>query len=243
CYFTRQKQGYAKNLAEAFVNYNTIVEKAELDMAIANMKATQASIESTKLLIKESTLLSPLTGRIAVRSLYVGESTKEGTPVFIIVDDSEIYITFPVSESDLPLFQEGKYLEFTIDALSQEGPKKGKIEIVSPIIDAQSRTAEVKVAYKNENKKLKPGMFARGILNYRLTNNGTTIPTSSILLSADKKTGKVFKLASNNLCFSTEVSIISIENEKTIVTGTLEEGDQIVVGNLSSLVDGQPWNE
>ncbi|TGM06663.1 efflux RND transporter periplasmic adaptor subunit [Leptospira jelokensis] len=232
-----------KQLAEAFVNYNTIVEKAELDMAIANMKATLASIESTKLLIKESTLVSPLSGKVAVRSLYVGESTKEGSPVFIIVDDSEIYITFPVSESDLPLFQEGKYINFTIDALNDNTPKKGKIEIVSPIIDAQSRTAEVKVAYSNDNKKIKPGMFARGILNYRLSNDSISIPSTGILLSPDKKTGKIFKSSGNNLCFSNEVEVISIENERILIKGSVEIGEQIVLGNLNSLSDGQAWNE
>lgn len=113
-------------LREAYVDYNTIVEKAELDMAIANLKATQANIETTKLLIKESTLLSPLDGKIAVRSLYVGETTKEGTPVFVLVDDSEVFLTFPVSEADIPKFQEGKYIEFSIDALGKEKNLKVK---------------------------------------------------------------------------------------------------------------------
>ncbi|MCT8335691.1 efflux RND transporter periplasmic adaptor subunit [Leptospira sp. 85282-16] len=230
-------------LREAYVDYNTIVEKAELDMAIANLKATQANIETTKLLIKESTLLSPLDGKIAVRSLYVGETTKEGTPVFVLVDDSEVFLTFPVSEADIPKFQEGKYIEFSIDALGKEKKFKGKIAIVSPILDAQSRTAEIKVEFKNEGKKLKPGMFARGEFHYTLPDEGFLIPNNGLLLSEDKKTGKVYIVSKDKLAFSKEVSVISNEGDKFLISGPLNEGDSIILGNLNGLSDGQPWDQ
>ncbi|WP_167884179.1 efflux RND transporter periplasmic adaptor subunit [Leptospira idonii] len=230
-------------LNDAFVDLNTIIEKAELEMANANLKATLANIETTKLLIKESTLLSPLSGRVAVRSLYVGEATKEGQPVYIIVDDAEVFLTFPVSESDLPKFQEGKYIDFTIDALTNEPPRKGKIFIVSPILDAQSRTAEIKVIYKNEGKKLKPGMFARASYSYTLPNSGFLIPKTGIILSEDKTKGTIYYVGNNELCFSKEVQVESIENDKVMIHGEIGEGDKIVLKGLESLTNGQRWDE
>lgn len=86
-------------------------------------------------------------------------------------------------------------------------------------------------------------MFARGEFRYTLPDDGFLIPNNGIILSEDKQTGKVYIINKDKLAFSKEVSVISNEGDKFLITGPLNEGDSIVLGNLNGLSDGQPWDQ
>ncbi|PJZ57614.1 efflux RND transporter periplasmic adaptor subunit [Leptospira barantonii] len=224
-------------LHEALVDLNTIVEKSELDIAIANLKSIQASIDSTNLLIKESTILSPLKGVVAVRSIFPGEAVKEGQAIYVVVDDSEFLLKFAVNESDLNRIKSDQEVEFAVDAL----PKKkliGKILIISPIIDPQSRTAEVKVIYKNNEDLLRPGMFARAEIKDLNPEPAFFISAKSILPGKEKNEGFIF-VSKNNLLFKKPVKIESVSGENSRITGDLSEGELVAIGNVAGLKEGE----
>ncbi|AYV56422.1 efflux RND transporter periplasmic adaptor subunit [Leptospira kmetyi] len=224
-------------LHEALVDLNTIVEKSELDIAIANLKSIQASIDSTNLLIRESTILSPLKGIVAVRSIFPGEAVKEGQAIYVVVDDSEFLLKFAVNESDLNRIKPDQEVEFVVDAL----PKKkliGKILIISPIIDPQSRTAEVKVIYKNNEELLRPGMFARAEIKDLNPEPAFFIPAKSILPGKEKNEGFIF-VSKNNLLFKKPVKIESVSGENSRITGDLNEGELVAIGNVAGLKEGE----
>ncbi|RHX81904.1 efflux RND transporter periplasmic adaptor subunit [Leptospira yasudae] len=224
-------------LHEALVDLNTIVEKSELDIAIANLKSIQASIDSTQLLIKESTILSPLKGIVAVRSIFPGEAVKEGQAIFVVVDDSEFLLKFSVNESDLSRIKPDQEVEFVVDAL----PKTkliGKILIISPIVDPQSRTAEVKVIYRNDKELLRPGMFARAEIKDLNPEPAFFIPAKSILPGKEKNEGYIF-VSKNNLLFKKPVKIESVSGENSQISGDLQEGELVAIGNVSGLKEGE----
>ncbi|RHX91688.1 efflux RND transporter periplasmic adaptor subunit [Leptospira stimsonii] len=224
-------------LHEALVDLNTIVEKSELEIAIANLKSIQASIDSTNLLIKESTIVSPLKGIVAVRSIFAGEAVKEGQAIFVVVDDSEFLLKFSVNESDLNRIKPDQEVEFSVDALPKT-KLTGKILIISPIVDPQSRTAEVKVIYKNENALLRPGMFARAEIKDLNPEPAFFIPAKSILPAKEKNEGYIF-VSKNNLLFKKLIKIESVSGENSQISGDVKEGELVAIGNVSGLKEGE----
>ncbi|TGL64205.1 efflux RND transporter periplasmic adaptor subunit [Leptospira sarikeiensis] len=225
-------------LNEALVDLNTIVEKSELDIAIANLQSIQAGIDSTKLLIKESTIVAPLRGIVAVRSIFPGEAVKEGQAIFVVVDDAEVLLKFSVNESDLSRITPSQEVNFTVDA----HPKrkfKGKILIISPLIDPQSRTAEIKVIYKNEKDELKPGMFARAEVEDLHPAPAFYIPSKSVLSAKEKDEGFVF-VEKNGLLFKKKVKIEGVSGELSRISGELSVGELIAVGSVGNLKEGEP---
>ncbi|PJZ68270.1 efflux transporter periplasmic adaptor subunit [Leptospira perolatii] len=228
-------------LKDALVDLNTIVEKSELDIAVANLKNIQASIDATKLLIHESTILSPLKGIVAVRSIFPGEAVKESQALFVVVDDSELLLKYSINETDLGRIKEGQEVDFTVDAF----PKrifKGKVLIISPLVDPQSRASEVKILYQNDKNELKPGMFARAEIKDLNPQPAFYVPAKSILPGKEKDQGYIFS-AKNGLLFKKQIKIEGVSGEKSRISGDLFEGELIAIGNVGGIKEGEPVPE
>lgn len=222
---------------EKFILLNTSIERAELEMAKANYEAIKKSVLSTELLIKESSLKSPLTGVVASRAKEKGESVKEGEPVYIIVDSSQVLLRFNVSEADAGYLREGSNVKFTVDALGSD-ELNGKIHIISPIIDPQSRSLEVKVLANNPNGKLRPGMFARGRIPSLVSKKVIVVPLTAIADKRSDSRGSVFVVNEQGLFFKKELQLIKEVENGYIVEGDLREGDKIASQNVSSIQEG-----
>ncbi|MBM9592395.1 efflux RND transporter periplasmic adaptor subunit [Leptospira sp. 201903075] len=222
---------------EKFIYLNTAIERAELEMAKANLEAIKKSVESTELLIKESNLKSPLTGIVATRAKEKGEAVKEGEPVFIVVDTSQVLLRFNVSESDAGFLQNGTSVKFTVDALGKE-EMNGKIHIISPIIDPQSRSLEVKVIANNTNGKLRPGMFARGRIPSLQRKKQIVIPVTSIAKKVNEKSAIVFKLNDQDMFFEKQIQIVRETDDGIIIESGIEEGEKIATKNVNLIQEG-----
>lgn len=225
------------DLKEAFVKLNTIVEKSELDIAKANLKTITASIESTRLLIEESTVRSPINGIIAARTIFPGEFAKQGEPIFVVVDDSYVLLKFAINETDLGRIQENQEVSFHVDAFKNK-TFKGKVLIISPIVDPQTRTAEVKVIYKKDRENLRPGMFARAKISDLNPESVFLIPTGSILSGKEKDEGFIF-VEKNKLLFKQRIKIEGVTDNNTIISGELSEGQMIAIGNIKNISEGE----
>ncbi|WP_244932662.1 efflux RND transporter periplasmic adaptor subunit [Leptospira yanagawae] len=222
---------------EKFIYLNTAIERAELEMAKANLEAIKKSVESTELLIKESQLRSPLTGVVATRAKERGEAVKEGEPVYIVVDTSQVLMRFNVSEADASYLQNGTNVKFTVDALGKD-EMNGKIHIISPIIDPQSRSLEVKVIANNPNDRLRPGMFARGRIPSLKRRKQIVIPTSSILKKINEKTALIYKLNDQDMFFEKQIQILKESDEGIFIDTGLEEGEKIASKNVNLIQEG-----
>lgn len=227
-----------KKKHNAFIDLNTAVEKAEVEMSKANLNATKMNIESTELLIRESNLKTPITGIVATRSKERGEAVKEGEPIYIIVDTSQVLIRYNVNESDVWKLEVGQKVKFTADAYPGKS-YNGKIHLISPLVDPQSRTVEVKVISDNPKSELKPGMFSRGEIAFSRNERTFIIPQKSIVLDESKSSGYIFTANQTGLLFKKNVIVVKTIGEEYEVTGEMKEGDLIAVGNVASIQEGE----
>lgn len=225
---------------KSLIKLNTVLEKAELDMAKANLRAAIKNLESTQLLIKESFIKSPISGLIATRSKEIGEFVKEGEAIYIVVDTSQVLLKFNVNESNIWKLQLNQKVVFTADAYPAK-KFEGKVYIISPIVDPQTRTVEVKVMAQNEKLELRPGMFTRGtIISEEKTDTKIfELPISSVTIGKDKESGTIFIANEKSLLFKKKVQIIKA-GEKTIqISGEIKEGDWYAYGNIANIQEGQ----
>ncbi|MBE8400455.1 efflux RND transporter periplasmic adaptor subunit [Leptospira borgpetersenii] len=226
-------------LKEAYIKLNTMIENAELDMAEANFKSTLKNMESTQLLLKESNIKSPLSGTVASRIKEQGEAVKEGEALYIVVDTSKVILKFNIGESELWKLKKDQKVNFIVDAYPGQN-FEGKVYIISPIVDPQSRTVEVKVIAQNEKKLLKPGMFTRGYILLEEARKKTfLIPLKALIKNKEGKSGTVFVANEENRLFSVEVEIIKEESGFVEVLGNLELGRYIAISDLNELKEGQ----
>ncbi len=227
-----------KKLSRAYVDLNTMIEKAEMDMARANMKSIQASLDSTRLLLRESSVRSPITGIVAARSIEQGEAVKENAPLFTVVDTSRVLIRYSVNESDVIRVRKGGRVPFTLDAFPDK-KFNGTIFLISPIVDPRSRTVEIKVLAQNPGGLIRPGMFSRGRLVPADSARVIRVPASAILKGKEKGAAFVFIRGKNGLLFKKPVKVGPEKEKQFRVLSGLRPGDYIASGSLELVSEGQ----
>ncbi len=126
-------------------------------------------------------VLSPISGTVTQRNISIGDYIKEGSPLFEVADLSKIWLLFDAYESDLPWIHRGDSVWFTLPALPGQS-FAGVVRFIDPVLNAQTRVAQVRVEYNNASKMFKPEMYANGIFKASIGDTPQLlIPKSSVL--------------------------------------------------------------
>jgi len=120
---------------------------------------------------------SPLSGIVIHKNAQEGMYVQTGTRIYTIADLTQLWVKFDAYESDLIWLRYGQSVTFTTEAYPGE-VFRGQIAFIDPVLDDVRRTAKVRVNVSNENGRLKPGMFARGIVKARVASGGRIVDES-----------------------------------------------------------------
>jgi len=138
----------------------------------------QLEYESARRDLEKTNIYAPSDGYLGSREKDPGTFVTSQDKIGMFVDFSQVYATFDVIEEDSPKVQIGQKAEIYLDAYPGES-YSGTVDMVSPMIEGRTRTQKIKVELENEENKLKPGMFARAILNTYEKKEALIIPASS----------------------------------------------------------------
>lgn len=132
---------------------------------------------------KAVAIRSPFAGTIMERMATEGAYVQTGTPLYRIVNLNTLWIQLDAYESDLPRLALGQTVQIEVDAFSSE-TFDGKITFIDPTLDAQKRTARVRVEVDNTDGRLRPGMFAQAMVEAGGTEKSSLIiPASAALFT------------------------------------------------------------
>jgi len=120
------------------------------------------------------TINAPVGGVVIHKNAQEGMYVETGTRIYTIADLSKLWITFEAYESDLPWIRYGQYVTFT--TLSFPGETfRAQVSFIDPMVDPGKRTIGVRAIVENNELKLKPDMFVRGVLKSRIDDEGKVI--------------------------------------------------------------------
>lgn len=147
------------------------VDKLALDQKKLEYDSARRDLEKTN-------IYAPSDGYLGSKEKHVGAFVTSQDKIGIFVDISEVYATFDVIEEDSPKIALGQNAEIFIDAYPGES-YSGTVDMVSPMIEGRTRTQTVKIELDNKENALKPGMFARAIINTYEKKDALVIPASA----------------------------------------------------------------
>lgn len=213
-------------------------------------KMTEELIESVEASGTPQTtvdVVSNTTGIVTSRLVNEGDYVSQGTPLFTIADLSRVWVLFDAYETDLQYLSKGEKISFTFQAL----PGKefiASILFVDPVIDPVTRVAKVRVEIGNQSGKLKPEMFATGIVSSNLSEYGDNviIPRSAVLWTGKRSLVYVKQKGSEDPVFKMrEIGLGPLVGESYVVTDGLSEGEEIVTSGTFSVdaaaqLEGKP---
>ena len=216
--------------------------KAQLAQARANELTASNNLSYT--LVK-----SPVDGVVGTLPFRVGTlvSPSDATPMTSVSDNSEMYVYFSMSESQvLSLKRQYGALENALQELPQvelqlsDGTvysEKGRIEAISGIIDPTTGSVTLRAKFPNKTRLLISGGSGTIILPHR-QEGCVVIPQHATFEVQDKV--YAYKVE-NGVAKAKIIGVFEISNGKEyIVESGLIEGDTIVVEGIGLLRDDSP---
>lgn len=225
-----------KGRIDVFKRINTKIERAEVESARSRVKQAENNLLSTRIMLDETYIRSPINGIAASRNMETGEMVREDSVITTVIDISSVYISMNINERDLVKINKGQSISFSADAMGKSRNFTARVETVSPVLDTKSRTAEVKAITSNPSGDLLPGMFVRGIISTGKQERGIVIPVSAVLKKDDGKS-EVY-VVKNSIVFRINVVTAGENGGDARVIEGLSPGDIIITGGLNSVYQG-----
>ena len=210
-----------------------MISANDLDQLRYDLENARASNRLARLELSYTTVKAPISGVIAERSIKPGNLVQINTPIMRIVDNSRLEATLNAPEREIETLKTGQAVQLVVDALPGK-TFEGRIDRVSPVVDAGSGTFRVVCAFEGGGL-LQPGMFARIRINYDQRANALVIPRNALL--EDGTEPAVFTVRAEKASRAA-LKLGSIDGEWVEVLGGLKEGEPVVVAGKSALREG-----
>jgi HlyD family secretion protein len=176
--FDNAETGY--KIAKAAVqvateNYQLVKEgprKEDIEDARAQVAQARASVKLNETQLSYTTLYSPISGVVLVKSGEIGEVVNPGTSIVTMADVENVWLKAYIPETDLSKVKWGQDVIVTTDLRPQK-KYRGKISFISSQAEFTPKQIQtekervtlvyrIKVDISNKDRELKPGMPADG---------------------------------------------------------------------------------
>jgi RND family efflux transporter MFP subunit len=188
-----------------FVSQSTFDERLEeLQTASADAEVAAAAINSAKLNLAYTRIAAPLSGRVGVHEVSIGNLVTGGesgntTRLTTLVSLDPIHLTFDVSESDFLAYQraaaEGRLqstrettMEVAAHLMDEETwSLQGQMDFVNNEVDRTAGTIRARAIFANPGNLITPGQFGRIRIPGSDPYDAVLIPDSAILSDQSEK--------------------------------------------------------
>ena len=206
----------------------------DIDLAQAQVNQAKATLEFNKAQLANLIILSPMNGGITKRFVDPGTMVKDTTPILTLMDLSEMKMVVNVIEKEFIHLQKGQAVKITVTAFPDR-VFTGRIEIITPALELQSRTAEIQISIPNPGFVLKPGMFGRAEVLLRSNPQAVLIPIQSLL--SESGNDFVYVLRENQVS-RRPVRKGAVRDTVVEILQGLTPGEQVVTAGHYALKDG-----
>lgn len=211
-------------------------QRAQVAALEANLDAQQLAVRSAERALADAVVVAPVAGRIASRSVEVGQYVSTGTPLMTLVDLSSMEVAANVPLRAIDQIQPGQTAFVQVDGISGER-FVGSVDRVNPVAANGTRTAAVYVRVPNPQERLRGGMFASVEIVVAEKAQGLAVPVDAV---REDNQGQFVLTLNNGELVRTAVDTGELWNggELIEVTAGLAPGTQYISAPLPELKAG-----
>lgn len=203
----------------------------------ALLQDRRAACELAEKKLGDAVIRSPLSGSVGERLVQPGEFIRENTPVFTIVQLHPLKLRTAVQEKYARRIQPGQTARFRVEAFP-DALFEGKVINISPSLEQVSRTMMVEVLVDNQDRRLKPGFFAKGVILTGRDEGVLAVPEETISILAGVTA--VFVVQSDQRVKQSPVTLGVREGKYREVLAGLDGSELLAASNLNQLATGTP---
>lgn len=198
-------------------------------------KAAIERIKHTRKVENSVLFHSPQDGVVDNLNIREGFFVTPGTMLMSIGTLDEVWVVAEVFERQASLVKEKQKVTMHLDYLPNKS-WTGEVDYVYPTLDADTRTARVRLKFANSDKLLKPNMFAEVTIHVANAEPVLAIPREAVIRTG--KQNRVVMALGNGQFKSVEVQLGQMDDDQVEVTRGLKEGETIVT-SAQFLIDSE----
>ncbi len=203
--------------------------------ARAKADAARAVLDAQQLRGRQTRVVAPDSGVISARTATVGAVVPAGTELFKLIRKGRLEWRAEVTSAELGRIREG--MNVAVRPASG-GEIAGKVRMIAPSVDPQTRSALVYVDLPtgvSSNSPAKAGMFARG--DFELGSSAAlTVPQRALVVRDGFN--YLFVLSPDNRASQVKVQTGRLAGDRVELLSGLGADARIVVDGSSFLADG-----
>lgn len=207
---------------------------------LKNWKLTEEQIQQILQLgiaTESFEIRADVSGYVTEKTVNNGDYVSRGQAIYKIADLSRVWVLFDVYESDMPWIDHNDEVIFTIASLPGK-TFEGEISFLDPVIDPKTRVAKARVVVSNSDLKLKPEMFASGVVEAKLGNNSEAlvVPKSAVMWTGKRSVVYVKSESESRVNFLIrDVTLGPGLGDSYIIEEGLSGGEEIAVNGTFSI--------
>ncbi len=209
-----------------------------LDLALAELDKTKATLNLARQRLSKTKILSPLSGYVKTKRVAAGDFIKTGAIIYGIIQNDPLKLLFTVNERDIHRVKVSQEVKFTVDSMPAR-EFKAKVHSIYPNLDEKTRSLTVEARVSNEKGDLKPGLFAKVSVFVDKEREAVLVPDTAILYEADKR--KVFIVEGDKAAMRYIKTAGKYGALVEVIEG-VKEGEGVVIVGQQNLSEGVKVN-
>jgi membrane fusion protein (multidrug efflux system) len=211
------------------------VSESQLQQLEAQREAHRAALAAAEARVEDTVITAPFAGRLGLRRVSVGSIVNPATVITTLDDTSSIKLDFDIPEIYLSRINAG----LSLQARSAAWPGVefvGTVASVDSRVDPVSRTVTVRSLIRNEEDRLRSGMFLTVTL---LKENTVALMVPEQALVPDRSTQSVMVVGTDGVVEQRQVRTGRRRPGEVEILAGLEEGELVVAEGTQKARSGQ----
>lgn len=205
--------------------------KAELDNA---KTALDVNIKAYNNRMENTIMRSPINGVVTARNYDNGDMTG-AAPILVVEQITPVKMNINVSEPYYAKIDKKTEVSVQFEAYGEE-QFPATVSIVYPTIDATTHTFPVELKINNKDRRVRPGMYGRAIVNFG-TKSHVVVPDQAVIKQLGSGDYYVYVYNNGKVSYN-KVTLGRRMGDKYEIVNGVEPGSQVVVAGQNRLANG-----
>lgn len=217
-------------------------QRASADQLEGAVRADEAAINSAKLNLTYCHITSPISGRVGIRLVDIGNMVHaaDANPMLVITQLQPIAVLFTLPEDQLPsVAQHMRRATLQVEAYSRDDQTKletGTLLTIDNQIDQTTGTGRLKAIFDNKEGSLWPNQFVNVRLLLEVRKNSTVVPTAAI--QRGPQGTFVYAMKPDKTVDVLPVTVAFAEGDLSVLSAGGSPGDVVVTDGQDKLQVG-----
>jgi membrane fusion protein (multidrug efflux system) len=207
----------------------------DLDDAGASLKVAEANVSLAKERLRKTRITAPFAGLVGAKRVSAGAYLRAGSAITELASLHEIKVIFSAPERYLGTLQRGRQVTVSTTAYPNYA-LTGRIDVVSPVLDPETRAAQIIARVANPGQKFRPGMSASVSVVLSQRAQALTVPSEAVFSEGGQTL--VYVVKPDSTVERTVLTLGTRESDVVEVVQGLAPGARIVTAGHQKLFPG-----